>query len=81
MIEVEDVAFVLALKALLFLELLIALLTRSVVNVCAISKDFLFVSIVTNRVSHEEVCLLIFDMSNCWLNVAASCLDDRTSFH
>ena len=48
-------------KALLFLQLLIALLTRSVVNVCAISKDFLFVSLVTNRVSLEEVCLPSFD--------------------
>ena len=29
-------------NALLFLHLLIALLTRSTVNVCAISKDFLY---------------------------------------
>ena len=65
------------LKALLFLQLLIALLTRSVVNVCAISKDFLFVSLVTNRVSLEEVCLPSFDVLNCWLNLAASCLDDQ----
>ena len=49
-------------KALLFLQLLIALLTRSVVNVCVISKDFLFVSLVTNRVSLEEVCLHSFDV-------------------
>ena len=64
-------------KALLFLQLLIALLTRSVVNVYAISKDFLFVSLVTNRVSLEEVCLPSFDVLNCWLNLAASCLDDE----
>ena len=64
-------------KALLFLQLLIALLTRSVVNVCAISKDFLFVSLVTNRVLLEEVCLPHFDVLNCWLNLAASCLDDE----
>ena len=64
-------------KALLFLQLLIALLTRSVVNVCAISKDFLFVSLVTNRVSLEEVCLPSFDVLNCWLNLVASCLDDE----
>ena len=62
-------------KALLFLQLLIALLTRSVVNVCAISKDFLFVSLVTNRVSLEEVCLPSFDVLNCWLNLVVSCLD------
>ena len=65
------------LKALLFLQLLIALFTRSVVNVCAISKDFLFVSLVTNRVSLEEVCLPSFDVLNCWLNLVASCLDDE----
>ena len=64
-------------QALLFLQVLIALLTRSVVNVCAISKDFLLVSLVTNRVSLEEVCLPSFDVLNCWLNLVASCLDDE----
>ena len=64
-------------NTLLFLQLLIALLTRSVVNVCAISKDFLFVSLVTNRVSLEEVCLPSFDVVDCWLNLAASCLHDE----
>ena len=63
-------------KTLLFLQLLIALLTRYVVNACAISKDFLFVSLVTNRVSLEEVCLPSFDVLNCWLSLVASCLDD-----
>ena len=51
-------------KALLFLQLLITLLTISAVNVCAISKDFLFVSLVTNRVSPEEVCLPSVDVLN-----------------
>ena len=64
-------------RALLFLQLLIYLLTRSVVNVCAISKDFLFSSLVTNRVSLEDVCLPRFDVFNCWLNLAASCLEDE----
>ena len=64
-------------KALLFLQPLIALLTRSVVNVCAISKDFPFVSLVTNRVLLEKVCLSSFDVLNCWLNLVASCLDDE----
>ena len=64
-------------KALPFLQLLIALLTRSVVNVCAISNGFLFVSPVTNRVSLEEVCLPSFDVLNCWLNLSAICLDDE----
>ena len=53
--------------------------TRSVVNVCAISKDFLFVSLVTNRDSLEEVCLPSFDVLNGWLNMAASCLDDENA--
>ena len=43
--------------ALLILQLLIDLLTGSVLNVCTISKDFLFVSFVTNRVSLKEVYL------------------------
>ena len=58
-------------KALLFPQLLIALLTRPAVNDCAISKDFLLVSLVTNRVSPEEVRLHSFDVLNCWLNLAA----------
>ena len=62
-------------KALLFLQLLIVFLTRSVMNVCAISKDILFVYLVTNRDSLEEVCLPSFDVLNCWLNLAESCLD------
>ena len=47
-------------KALLFLQLLIDLLTRSVGNVCAISEDFLFISLVTNRDSLEEVVFPAF---------------------
>ena len=58
-------------KALLFLQLLIAVLTISVVNGYVISKDFLFVSLVTNRVSLEKVCLPSFDVLNCWLNLVA----------
>ena len=55
-------------NALLFLLLLIALITRSAVNGCATSISFLLVSIVTNRVSLEEVCLPSFEVLNCWLN-------------
>ena len=76
MLQLEDANFVRA-KGLTFLQLFIALLTRPMVNVCAISKNFLFVSIVTNRVSLEEVCLPSFDVLNCWLNLAANCLDDE----
>ena len=51
-------------KALLFLQLLIAFITRSV-------------SLVTTLVSLEEVCLPSFEVLNCWLNLVPSCLDDE----
>ena len=65
-------------KALLFLQLLIVLITRSALNVCAISNGVLFVSLVTIRVSLEEVCLPSFEVLNCWLNLVASCLNDES---
>ena len=64
-------------KALLFLQLLIAFITRSVVNVRTISNGFLLVSLVTTLVSLEEVCLPSFEVLNCWLNLVASCMDDE----
>ena len=64
-------------KVLLFLQLLIAFITRSAVNVRAISNGFLLVSLVTTRGSLEEVCLPSFEVLNCWLNLMASCLDDE----
>ena len=64
-------------NALLFLQLLIALVTLSAVKVSAISVGFLLVSLVTNRVSLEEECLPNFEVLNCLLNLAASCLDDE----
>ena len=67
----QDAEFVRA-KALLFLQLLIVFITMSAVNVRAISNGFLLVSLVTTRVSLEEVCL-----PNCWLNLVASCMDDE----
>ena len=60
-------------NALLFLQLLIAFITRSVVNVRTISNGFLLVSLVTTLVSLEEVCLPSFEV----LNLVASCLDDE----
>ena len=42
-----------------------------------ISIDFLLVSLVTNWVSLEEECLPSFEVLNCLLNLAASCLDDE----
>ena len=64
-------------NALLFLQLLIAFITRSAVNVSAISNGFLLVSLGTTRVSLEEVCLSSLEVLNCWLNLVASCLDDE----
>ena len=62
-------------KALLYLQLLIAFIT--VVNVRTISNGFLLVSLVTTLVSLEEVCLPSIEVLNCWLNLVASCLDDK----
>ena len=62
-------------NALLFLQLLIALVTMSAVKVSAIPIGFLLVSL-TNRVSLEEECLPSFEVLNCLLKLAASCLDD-----
>ena len=64
-------------NAVLFLQLLIAFITRSAVNVRAISNGFLLVSLVNTRVSLEEVCLPSFEVLNCWLNLVASCLDNE----
>ena len=64
-------------NALLFIQLLIALVTMSAVKVSAISIGFLLVSLVTNRVSLEEEWLPSFEVLNCLLNLAASCLDDE----
>ena len=69
MLQVEDAEFVPA-KGLTITNISIALITRTAVNICAISKDFLFVSFVTNRVSHEEICLSSFDVLNSWLNLS-----------
>ena len=35
------------------------------------------VFLVTTPVSPEEICLLSFEVLNCWLNLVASCLDDE----
>ena len=65
------------LNTLLFLQLLIAVITRSPVNVCLISIVFFLLPLVTIRVSLEEVCLPSFEVLNCWLNLVACCLDDE----
>ena len=47
-------------KALALLQLLILLITWSVVNVTADINDFRFISLDTSRISREEVCLPSF---------------------
>ena len=54
-------------KTLVLLQLLILLITWSVVNVTADINDFRFISQHTIRVSREEVCLPSFDVVNCLL--------------
>ena len=54
-------------KARVLLQLLIPLVTWSVVNVTAEAKYFRLISLDTNRVSREEVCLPSFEVVNCRL--------------
>ena len=49
------------------LQLLIPLVTWSVVVVTAEVNDFRLISLNTNRVSREEVCLPSFEVVNCRL--------------
>ena len=54
-------------KARMLLQLLIPLVTWFVLNVTAEVKDLPLISLDTNRVSREEVCLLSFEVVNCRL--------------
>ena len=54
-------------KARVLLQLLILLVTWSVVNVTAEVKDFYLISLDTNWVSREEVCLPSIEVVNCRL--------------
>ena len=54
-------------KAWVLLQLLIPLVTWSVVNVTAEVKDFRLIFLDTNRVFREEVCLPSFEVVNCRL--------------
>ena len=76
--QVKNTEFVGDKYLTIVLQLLIFLVTMSAVNVYTISIGFLLVSLVTNRVSIEEECLPSFEVLNCLLNLAASCLDDET---
>ena len=53
--------------ARVLLQLLIPLVTWSVVHVTAEVKDSRLISLDTNRVSREEVCLTSFEVVNCRL--------------
>ena len=69
------------LKALLLLQLLIALVTIAVVNIGAVSCDFFLASLDTYRVSREEECMPSFDVVNCLLNLLAmSSFGDEVGF-
>ena len=50
-------------KARVLLQLLIPLVTWSVVNVTAEVNDFRLISLDTNRLSREEVCLTSGELS------------------
>ena len=54
-VQVENAKFVWA-KCITILQLMIALITRSAVNVCVIFIGFLLLSLVYNRDLLEEVC-------------------------
>ena len=77
MFQVEDCQGQMPFYFYSYIYILITFITRSAVNVRAISNGFLLVSLVTTRVSLEEVCLPSFEVLNCWLNLVGSCLDDE----
>ena len=54
-------------KARVLLQILIPLVTWSVVNGTAEVKDFRLISLDIYRVSREEVCLPCFEVVNCRL--------------
>ena len=54
-------------KAWVLLQLLIPLVTWSVVNVSADVNDFRLISLDTSLVCREEVCVPSFDVVNCLL--------------
>ena len=79
-------------NALVLIQLLIHLVTLSVVNVTADIKDFRLISLDTSRVSREEVCLPSVYMVNCqsswksdlgkilWRCFSVYCLDSSPQF-
>ena len=60
------------------LQLLMALVTRSVVNVTVVSLEFRRTSLETNRVFREELYLPSFEVVNCSLKRLAICFGEDT---
>ena len=65
-------------KAFVLLQLIMARVARSVVNVIVVSLGFRRTSLNTNWVSREELCLPSFDVVNCSLNRLAICFTEDT---
>ena len=65
-------------KARVLLQLLIPLVTWSVINVTAEINKFRLITLDTNRVSQEKVCLPIFEVVNCRLKSLAICFGEDT---
>ena len=65
-------------KARVLLQLLIPLVTWYVVNVTAEVNNFRLISLDTNRVSREEVCLPSFEVVNCRLKWLQICFGEDT---
>ena len=65
-------------KTRVLLQLLIPLVTWSVVNVTAEVNDFRLIYLDINRVSREEVCLSSFEVVNYRLKYLAICFGEDT---
>ena len=60
------------------LQLFISLVIWCVVNVIAEVNNFSLISLDTNRVSREEVCLSSFEVVNCRLKYLVICFGQDT---
>ena len=65
-------------KAHVLLHLLIPLVTWSVLNVTAEVNNFRLISLDTNWVSREQVCLPSLEVVNCRLKYLAICFGEDT---
>ena len=67
-----------AVKARVLRQLLIPLVTWSVVNVTADVNDFRLISLDTNLIPREEVCVPSCEVVNCRLKQLAICFGEDT---